>query len=440
MVESAETDLHGGEQASRQTGIDAGYAPSRRRAGPAAVPESLAPVDGETGPYDFVILGAGCAGLSLCHYLLECGVEGRILLLDGRTSFEDDRTWCFWDVEDTPFSGLAMKRWSSWSVVTQDRTISQTSERYPYLCLTAADFYARALKNIARHPNVTLRLGERVRGYEEHDHNTVVTTSEGYYNARFVFDGRGLPPGSPIFEQARRSSTWVPQMFLGQRLRTAKPVFDPEVCTLMDFSVSQRRGLRFTYVLPFDTREALVENVYLSEVDVSAADHRREISDYLRDSYGLSPDEYLVDDEESGYIPMTDHPFPRRAGRRAYSIGMLGGETRPSTGYTFLRIQRYCRALAEALTTEEIPPERTESRRFEALDRVFLRFMRRHPEQCPGIYGRMFARVPPDALVHFLTETSSPSEELRLILALPKTPFLKIAGGMLLEAGASVSK
>lgn len=410
------------------------YTPSIRSGAPVPVPEALLPGAGESGEYEFVILGAGCAGLSLCHYLLERGVEEHILILDAKPEFRDDRTWCFWDVEPTPFSHLATKRWSSWKVMADEHAFVQTSGKHPYLCLTGADFYAYALQRISAYPNVTLRLGERVEGYKEWEARTTVRTSTREYDARYVLDGRGLPPGSALFEEAHKSSTWVPQKFLGLRVRAARPVFDPGVCTLMDFSVSQARGLRFAYVLPFTGTEALVENVYLSEVDISPEEHRREIFGYLRDTYGLDAQDFMVDGEERGYIPMTNHRFARRLGQRTYSIGMLGGETRPSTGYTFLRIQRYCRELAEALTTGKGVPERTDSRRLEVLDPIFLRFMRRHPERCPGIYARMFSRVPPDALVHFLTEKSTLAEELRLVMALPKLPFLKIVGGMLLEA------
>jgi lycopene beta-cyclase len=64
--------------------------------------------------------------------------------------------------------------------------------------------------------------------------------------------------------------------------------------------VNQSRGLRFVYVLPMGEREALVENVYLSEADVSQAEHRAEIGAYLESIYGLSPDEYEVYGEERG--------------------------------------------------------------------------------------------------------------------------------------------
>ena len=126
------------------------------------------------------------------------------------------------------------------------------------------------------------------------------------------------------------------------------------------------------YVLPFSEHEALVENVYLSEAEITLEEHRDELREYLADVYGLSPDDYVIDDEERGYIPMTDHVFPRKSGERTYLIGMLGGESRPSTGYTFLRIQRYCRALAESVVAGREPPERIGPARYKLLDKVFF--------------------------------------------------------------------
>jgi lycopene beta-cyclase len=384
--------------------------------------------------YEFVILGAGCSGLSLCYYLLEGGVDAPILILDRKRTFEDDRTWCFWDVESTPFSQLALKEWRSWDFVSAGGSAAQTTSRYPYKCLAGRDFYERALIRLAESPNVTLRLGEEIGGCVEENGEVRVETSGEIFRARQLFDGRGLSPGSPAFEEARRRAVWVPQKFLGLRIRAHKPVFDPERCTLMDFSVDQSRGLRFVYVLPMGEREALVENVYLSEADVSQAEHRAEIVAYLESVCGFSPDEYETLGEERGYIPMTDYAFPRRLGERSHNIGMLGGETRPSTGYTFLRIQRHCRALVEAIVSGADPPERrTHPCRLDLLDYLFLRFVRERPGECPEVYRRMFAGVPPDSLVRFLTEKSTPLDEARLIRALPKTPFLKLATRTLLE-------
>lgn len=412
---------------SGEAGMDTTPPPSRlveKRGTPVSLPPVL---DRELrADYGFVILGAGCSGLSLCHYLLEEGVDAPILILDRRTSFEDDRTWCFWDVEPTPFTHLAHKEWSSWTFSSEGGSVVQTTSRYPYKCLAGRDFYEHALARLAEHPSVTVRLGEEVLGLVEEGGEVRVETSAGGVRAGHVFDGRGLPPGSAAFEEARRQSVWVPQEFLGRRVRTRRDVFDPGHCVLMDFSVDQSRGLRFAYVLPTGEREALVENVYLSEAGASRDEHRAEVGAYLESSYGLGPEEYEVTGEERGYIPMTDHRFPRRLGENIYNIGMLGGEVRPSTGYTFLRIQRYCRELARSVAAGSEPPARVHPRRLDLLDGIFLRFMKESPGDCPEVYRKMFAGVPPDALVRFLTEGSTPLDEARLIKALPKKPFLGV--------------
>lgn len=423
--------MHNGNGSTRITNNRSEGSYTRGRSVP--IPETLTGRDLK-GHYEFVILGAGCAGLSLCYYLLELGVESPILILDQREGFEDDRTWCFWDVEPTPFSHLAVHSWNSWSLTAEGSTVLQTTNRYPYLCLIGADFYEYALRRIANHDNVTVRLAENVESYKEHAGETYVKTSGGNYTTRHVFDGRGLPQGSKAFEEARRGSSWLPQKFLGLRLRTERDVFDPEVCTLMDFSVDQGRGLRFTYVLPVGKRAALVENVYLSDPRITAEEHRAELAAYLQGSYGLSPGDYVVEGEERGFIPMTDYSFDRRLGERAYSIGMLGGESRPSTGYTFLRIQRYCRRLAESVVSGAKIPAQVDSRRYDLLDGVFLSFMLEYPERCPAVYHRMFSSVPVDSLVRFLTEKSSPFDELKLVMAMPKASFIGLAFRRAFEA------
>lgn len=204
-------------------GASDGYPDPIRRSRPVELPDPLRP-DG-VGPerYAHVIMGAGCAGLSLCYYLLERGVRDPILILDKKERFEDDRTWCFWDVEPTPFSRLAVKRWSSWSVRAGGRNLVHTTGRYPYLCLPSSEFYAYALARIAARDNVTVRLGEGVEGYKEVADGVLVRTSGGVYSAGSVFDGRGLPPGSPLFERARASRRWVSQKFLGSACGRSGP-------------------------------------------------------------------------------------------------------------------------------------------------------------------------------------------------------------------------
>lgn len=355
----------------------------------------------------YVIVGAGAAGLSLCHALLERGITDEITILDRKPAFTDDRTWCFWNTAPHPFSDLASSCWNRWEVVGADEWRAAQTAHGGYACLRGKDFYAAVAETIRRSPNVTLKLGCPV--------------DAALPDADYVFDSRPrpLPPGGLSFSQR----------FYGQFVRTDTAVFDPLCCTLMDFRVSQECGLHFIYVLPFSPTEALVENTYIQPLDaaaVGAEQHRREITVYLREQYAL--DSFAAEREEAGAIPMTTQAFPKRDGK-VFFIGTAGGCAKPSSGYTFTRIQAQCRQIAEAAAAGKLDSfqEAPTSARFRFFDTVFLQALHDDPKAFPNYFTRLFSRVPPDTLTAFLSETSLWPSDFHILRALPLLPFLRAA-------------
>ncbi len=403
-------------------------APPFPRGTAAVIPASLAVTKAAASVYEIVILGAGCAGLSACLALLEAGVSGPILMIDSRTEYLDDRTWCFWDVEPTRFTHLARARWTTWEVATASAVVRAESHPTPYVCLAASDFYTFALAALADAGSVEVRLGESAGEPVNETDGARVSTSTGVVHARHVLDCRGLPPLSR--EDVDPASTWIPQQFVGRHILSHRAVFDPGVCRLMDFSVDQSGGVRFMYVLPTSPFEALVEDVYMAETTADIERYRSEIDAYLLASFGLSPSEFTVLGEERGYIPMTDHTFVSRPSPNITRLGISGGATRPSTGYTFLGIQRSCRTAVDRIVegTADVaqPP-------CSLLDTIFLRFLADHPSQAPRVFSLLFGRVETASLVRFLTERSGLLDHARLILALPKAAFLATAMRALAE-------
>lgn len=393
--------------------------------------DSSALVTAGVGVYDIVILGAGCAGLSLCLALVEHGATGSILLVDSRTDYSDDRTWSFWDVEPTRFTHLARARWSGWQVATAEERVRSSAPRTPYVSLAANEFYREALRRLAEHPNVQLLLGQAAVGYAPSpgagEPLLDVVTKHATVRASQLIDSRGLRPSRTELAELARSSTWVPQKFVGWHVVASRPVFDADECLLMDFDVDQSLGLRFGYVLPVSPHEALVENVYLADAAVTEAEHRAELIAYLQSRFGLEPGSYDVLGDERGNIPMTDHTFSQRPMPGVTVLGTLGGATRPSTGYAFLRIQRAAEQAALRLLSDVPDTGSQRAKGCSLLDRVFLRFLADHPERAPYVFARMFERVAPDSLVRFLSDSSQPMDVVRLILALPKSWFLSSA-------------
>ena len=373
--------------------------------------------------YPYVILGAGCAGLSLAWHLVELGVDAPILLVDRRDRFENDRTWCFWDVEPTPFSGLASHAWSRWMVHDGRREVVSECPRYRYLRLRSADFYREVLGRLAKAPNVSMALGRPVVGVREARNGMVIATADREFVGGRVFDSSGLAVGPRPSARGVR----LLQHFFGQTVRVDRPTFDPTCPTLMDFRVRQSDGPHFFYVLPLSDREALVENTYLFPFAAGPDRHRAEIADYLRARHGLGPDEYEVTEEESGAIPMVAGGRPA-AGPRVEPIGLVGGAARPSSGYAFLRIQRQARAVARAVAAGlDTPAGPIAPRKYDLLDAIFLRVLADRPGLAPEVFGRMFGRADAASVVRFLGERSTPVDDARIIAALPKWPFVAAA-------------
>ena len=59
--------------------------------------------------YDLIIIGGGCAGLSLARRLIEDESTLRVLILEHRDAYSDDRTWCFWENSDHSLKNLEAK-------------------------------------------------------------------------------------------------------------------------------------------------------------------------------------------------------------------------------------------------------------------------------------------------------------------------------------------
>ena len=376
-----------------------------------------------------MVLGAGLSGLSVATALVSDGWRGEIVLVDRRTTFGSDRTWCFWDVAPTPFTRLARHRWRSWRVLTDTGEAVHHSARHPYLHLDGADVYAAALHQLDR-AGAELRLGESVLGVEDLGNAVAVRTSAGELEADLVIDG--LAGGSPVAragtrgDEGDRGAVALDQHFLGQVVETDLPAFAPGTATLMDFRVPQAPGgVHFTYVLPFSRTEALVEDTWFGGPNPTPAQRRTAIGAYLAEHAGVS--EWHVEREERGRIPMTTRAYPLAHGDRILAVGTAAGAVRPSSGYAFLRVQRHSAALARALARGEPPPTRLSDPRHNALDRVFLRALIADPAAFPERFRALVQGTPAGVFARFMGDASSPLDELRVIAALPKLPFAAAA-------------
>ena len=365
-----------------------------------------------------VVLGGGCAGLALAVAVAEHHPDAALTVLEARRGGSDARTWCSWDVGAALLPEAVSASWSRWEIRTSAGSVVAEDRDHPYRMVRARDYRAAARRRIADSAHVRLREGVRAEPPLDAD------------GVQRVVDARGAGAPDPL----RPGRVRLQQRFLGQWIRTTRPVFDPSTVTLMDFGPGDAGGVPFVYVLPVTTTAALVEATVFTSGGRGARPFREQIRAYVRERWGLADDEWTVDEEEAGSIPMTDQP----AAASHAAFGMRAGIARPSTGYAFTRIQVAALSAAAAIAAGAPLPRPRDPWRLRALDAVFLRFLRDQPQRAPEVFLRMFAALPGPLTVRFLTERSSPLDDVRLILALPKLPFLRAAATTAIERVAAL--
>src|SRR3954464_8569039 len=107
--------------------------------------------------YDYIITGAGCAGLSLLIHLLESGqfTNKKILLIDKDAKNRNDRTWCFWEAGEGLFQPIVKKQWKQLWLQADGLSKKLDLQPYQYKMIRGIDFYNYCLGKISQQRNIT---------------------------------------------------------------------------------------------------------------------------------------------------------------------------------------------------------------------------------------------------------------------------------------------
>lgn len=373
------------------------------------------------GHFDALILGGGCAGLSLAVELLQRGYGGRLLIVEPRQNYDRDRTWGYWNVLPHAFEDAVSHRWSTWIARSQGRDAVQTSSRYAYEHIPADRFYASALARIDAAPDAELWLATRAGSPRQTATGFVVETSRGEVQAPLVFDSRP-PPRSAVRSR-------LTQHFLGWEVRAQSPAFDPSRVLLMDFLKDQGLENAFCYLLPYSEHEALVEVTFLTpEPSFDQARLEATLRGYLDRRLGLR--QFQVGYQEQGAIPMGAKTLSSGVTAPGYfPIGVRGGAVRASSGYAFLAIQRWSQRCAEAVASGRLDriPTGSYSPIANWVDAVLLQRLTDEPSAIAETFVDFFGGAGPDATARFLADEAGARDYAEIIAALPFWPFLVAA-------------
>ena len=348
--------------------------------------------------FDYIIIGGGCAGLSLAYELDKYQkLENKTLaIIEPRKEYKKDKIWSFWKVLSHNFDDCIKKSWENFSINSVSGSKHLQCNDFPYQSIDSGLFYEKINNKLKENKNISF----------------FKSIEEVNQNKSFIFN-------SVHSQETNKNNLW--QHFCGVEIKTKDQIFDDEIINLMDFNCEQRNNVHFFYTLPFEKDRALVETTWLSKMnDNSLNDYDSQIKNYIEQNLKIK--NYEIVYKEKGAIPLF-YP-PNFSEKNKINIGTAGGMTRLSTGYTFLNIQeqsKYIRMNIEKISNTKLFKI---GNKYKFLDEVFLRVLEKHPEKMPNIFFNMFS-ASSNTVIKFLSNKSNILEDLLIILKMPKLIFLK---------------
>jgi len=348
--------------------------------------------------FDYIIIGGGCAGLSLAYELdvHEKLKDKTLAIIELRPEYKKDKTWSFWKVTPHNFDDCVKKSWENFSINVPGKTNYLECKNYPYQSIDSGLFYEKINNRLKENKNISFFK----------DITEINTKNSFLFNS--------VP-------EIQKSHLNLWQHFCGVEIETKNNFFDEEIFNLMDFDCEQRKSVHFFYTLPYSKNKALVETTWFSKMsDNSQKDYDSQIKDYIKNHLKIK--NYEITYKEVGAIPLF-YPSNKKEKNRI-NIGTAGGMTRLSTGYTFLNIQEHSKFIRENIEYISTTNRFEISKKYQFLDDIFLRVMDNHPEKMSDIFFKMF-KASPKTVIKFLSNKSNFFEDLKIILKMPKWTFIK---------------
>ncbi len=377
----------------------------------------------EDSIYDYIVVGAGGAGMCLLLALHAKGLidHKKILVLEPEHKTSNDRTWCFWaherDAIVEHLHAIISNQWSYVDIIGQKKDISP----FNYYYLRGLDFYTMVKEKVMTHPNVQwLQQSVRSIVHSKDDHQ--ILTEEGYaFTGRFIFSSLYQQAHKDILGEENRI-LW--QSFFGLSVKFETDCLQDDMVKLMDFSIDQDGYCQFIYLLPFTKNSALVEFTRFGKKMVTESCGQRILNTWITERYG----NYEILGKEAGKIPMTslfnpETPF-HAPDDKIIPLGTAAGNVKCTTGYAFHTMFEHAFRIADALEQSHPVPRPYQQPRFAFYDNLLLILLHEKPYLGKLIFESLFNKVKTATILKFLNEKTSIAVELSILKSLPIQPFI----------------
>ena len=377
---------------------------------------------GNKASYDYIIAGGGMAGLSLAYYLSKSTLnQSSILIIDSSPKTANDKTWCYWSIEEDEFSKLAEKEWSKIGIqgFNADLQVEEIAP-YKYRKIKSEDWYKFIKNHLKGFPNFQF-LQADINEIHYAGIGVMVQTSKGKFLAeKKLFDSISPFP----FDISDPND--LKQHFVGWYVETNFPAFKAEIAHIFDFRVAKGMDAEFIYFLPTNSHTALVEHTLFSGELKEKDYYEEKIKNYLLANFNLGEDDYRLLEKEEGVIPMKEISFNQNLYQKWIKIGTSGGFVRSSTGFSFYNTQNILKNLVNNLEKQNFSAEVYPKTTFKKwIDATFLEVIEDPRVDSNEIILQLFEKCEPQVLLKFLNAETSFTEDLGIMAKVPKLLFMR---------------
>ncbi|SMG14288.1 lycopene beta-cyclase [Marivirga sericea] len=372
--------------------------------------------------YDYIIGGAGLAGLTLAWQMVENDLleDRNLLIIDADKKETNDRTWSFWSKPELWIGDLPISQsWGKAVVKGEDFDLSQNLKPYRYYKIEGIDYYKFVLDKLKKNSQVTF-IQDLITS-ENEEEKSINTQQSTYYYKSYFFKSYFFPDEIAALANPKKHFIW--QHFYGWKIKTKQNRFNPDEFTYMDMQVPEvEGGLSFAYTLPESQKISLVEYTLFSADLWKKESYEKHLKNYIESNLEIS--DYEIIEVEFNKIPMTNSIFVKRS-KSIIPIGTLAGTVKPSTGYSFMRNYKHVQQIVESLKSGQEDFALKESSRFRFYDEVLMNVLHTGKSSGHEVFGSMYKRNKLTQLLKFLNEETNLLEDIKIMNTVPKWPFIK---------------
>ena len=107
--------------------------------------------------FDYIIIGGGCAGLSLAYELnLHNKLnQKKLAIIEPRGEYVRDKTWSFWKITSHNFEDCVKKSWDKFNLRIKKGVQVNECQKYPYQTIDSGLFYKKIIDNLKKNKNIS---------------------------------------------------------------------------------------------------------------------------------------------------------------------------------------------------------------------------------------------------------------------------------------------